>query len=102
MRYRPAYHDQGRRVSNLSSRARGILITMRQSVGLAGILLPWRGRAIQAGLLLVMLLVSTAFAPASFFAPMRSQVPAGVASMLSSGAPVGSKAALSASGNGLP
>ena len=66
---------------------------MSQSVDPAGPRLPWRGRASLAGLLVVGLLVSTAFAPAAFFSPVRDRMQTGVSSMLAVGQDVDSKAA---------
>lgn len=43
--------------------------------------LPWRGRAVLTGLLLVGLLISTAFAPASMFAPLRTGAEPGTSSV---------------------
>lgn len=66
---------------------------MSHSVDPAGPRLPWRGRASLAGLLLVGLLVSTAFAPASFFSPVRDRMQPGVSSLLAAGQDVDSTAA---------
>ncbi|MGE3270085.1 MAG: S41 family peptidase [Chloroflexota bacterium] len=54
---------------------------MNRSTGPAGFPLPWRGRAFIAGLLLVVLLVSTAFAPAAIFAPFRENSAPATSSM---------------------
>jgi carboxyl-terminal processing protease len=54
---------------------------MNHSVDPAQSRLPWRGRAFLAGLLLVVLLVSTAFAPARFFSPVRERMQSGTSSM---------------------
>src|SRR5215207_6166656 len=55
---------------------------MNHSADFAVHRISWHGRAFLAGLLLIALLALTAFAPASFFAPIREQALPGVSSML--------------------
>jgi hypothetical protein len=54
---------------------------MNHSTDAARSRLPWRGRALLASLLLVGLLVSTAFAPASMLAPLREAAVPGMSSV---------------------
>jgi carboxyl-terminal processing protease len=57
---------------------------MNHPADLLGRRLRWRGRALLTGLLLLGLLVSTAFAPAQVFAPLRDRVEPSMSSMLAS------------------
>src|SRR5262245_6257078 len=82
MRVGTAYHDLGRRVPDPSSRRPEDSYLMNHSVDPAVSRLPCRGRAFLAGLLLVALLVSPAFAPAPFCSPVRDRRPAGASAML--------------------
>src|SRR4051812_43372819 len=61
---------------------------MNHSVDPAVHRIPWHGRAFLTGLLLVVLLALSAFAPASMFAPLRERAQPGVSSMLAPGSPL--------------
>src|SRR5689334_24745229 len=65
------YHDLGRRVCSPSCRRPEDSNRMSHSVDPATARMRWNGPTTLAGLLLVALLISTAFAPASMFAPLR-------------------------------
>jgi carboxyl-terminal processing protease len=62
---------------------------MNHSIDPAAHRISWHGRALFAGLLLVGLLILTAFTPASIFAPIRERAQPGVASMLAPVVPSG-------------